>query len=402
MIDLSTRLIALICGLALLAFIFELVRRRKLKEEYSVLWVITALVMLVLSVWFESLEWITDLIGGVAPSSTLFFLGLLFVFFMLLHFSLRVSALERKLVSLVQEIGLMTARPPDPGAATPTPPPLLTEPRTAVIIPCFNDGDLASEAVASIDEDEPVEVVVVDDGSTEAATLEQLAVLKRGGVRVVRRTNAGPAAARTAGLAATSAPYVFVLDADDLLEPGALAAMADVLDSRHEMGFVWGDYVLFGEQRGSYRSPDRWLPWTLTYVNPYPVCSMFRRKVLERAEGWHGRANVSYEDWDLWLRLVSLDVEGVSVGRVVYRRRLHGDGRHLTRARACHQELYADLKERNAAVFAMRSELRRRERPSTWKRAVYPIVFGSRRVVPVRVEAALQRAMMLMGAGLPR
>ncbi len=400
MIDLSTRLVALALGLALLVFIIDLVRRRKLKEEYSVLWVTTVIVILVLSVWFELLVWITDLIGGVAPSSTLFFVGLLFVFFMLLHFSLRVSSLERQLVALVQEIGLMSARSPDPDAVPPAPPAPRTEPRTAVIIPCFNDGDLATEAVASIREEEPVEVIVVDDGSTEPGTLERLAALERDGVRIVRQqANAGLGVARSAGLAATSAPYVFALDADDLLEPGALAAMADVLDNRSDTGFVWGDYVLFGAQTGSYRSPDRWLPWTLTYVNPYPVCSMFRREVLERAGGWQGRA---YEDWDLWLRLVGLGESGVSAGRVVYRRRLHDDSRLLTTARTRHQELYSELKERNAEVFAMRDELRRGERPSAWKRSVYPIVFGPRKVVPMRVEAALQRMMMLMGTGLPR
>lgn len=400
MIETSTRVTALVLGIALLVFIIDLVRRRKLKEEYSVLWVTTAVVMLVLSVWFELLVWITDLIGGVAPSSTLFFFGLLFVFFMLLHFSVRVSALERRLVALIQEIGLMTEHRPDPDAERPGPPALRSEPRVAVVIPCFNDGDLVAEAVASISEEEPVEVVVVDDGSDEPITLARISALDDSGVRVVRQPrNVGIGAARTAGLAATSAPYVFALDADDLLEPGALSAMADILDRRPDTGFVWGDYVLFGAQHGSYRAPDKWLPWTLTYVNPFPACSMFRREVLERAGGWQGRA---YEDWDLWLRLVGLEERGVTAGRVVYRRRLHGDSRLLTTARARHQDLYAELKERNAGVFARRDELRLVERPSLWKRAVYPVAFGARRVIPMRAEAALQRFMMRTGTGLPR
>ena len=400
MIETSTRLVALALGLALLIFIIDLVRRRKLKEEYSVLWVTTAVVMLVLSVWFELLVWITDLIGGVAPSSTLFFFGLLFVFFMLLHFSLRVSALERRLVALVQEIGLMTARAPDPDREPPAPPAPRTEPRTAVVIPSYNDGGLPGEAIASIVEDEPVEVVVVDDGSTEPETLERLAALEREGVTVVRQENSGPGVARTTGVAATTAPYVFVLDSDDLLEPGVLGQMADMLDTRPRVGFIWGDYVLFGSQKGGYRAPDRWLPWTLTYVNPYPVCAMFRREVLERSGAWQGRG---YEDWDLWLRLAGMGLEGASAGRVIYRRRMVDDGgRHLRSLRARHQELYSELQERNAALFARRDELRRDERPSRVKRLVYPVLFGSRRVVPMRVELALQRALMLMGTGLPR
>jgi glycosyltransferase involved in cell wall biosynthesis len=271
-------------------------------------------------------------------------------------------------------------------------------PRVAVIIPCFNDGVLAEEAVASVREDEPVEVVVVDDGSTDDDTASRLAAMERQGVRVVRSQNGGTGPARTAGLRVTSAPLVYALDADDLLVPDALAAMADALERRPTAGFAWGDYELFGDYEGRYRSPDRWLPWTLTYVNPYPVCSMFRRSALERANGWAKRA---YEDWDLWLRLVGLGIEGIGVNRVVYRRRLTGGGRQVRQDRLRHRHLYAELQRANADVFAQRDLLRARERPATWKRLVYPVLFGPRRFVPFAIEAFLQRTMMRLGTGLP-
>jgi glycosyltransferase involved in cell wall biosynthesis len=398
-IDARSRALAIVGCLVLLGIIVELVRRRRLKEEYSVLWVATAVVLLIMAAWYQLLGWITDAIGGVALSSTLFFLGLLFVFGMLLHFSVRVSALERRLMALVQEIGLLGAKPPPdvlsvPDEQVPAGP---AEPRVAVVIPCHDDGPLLHEAVASVQEDEPVEIVVVDDGSTDPATLAVLDEISARGIAVVRQANAGPGAARTAGLAATVAPFVYPLDADDRLDPGALAAMADALMERPEAGFAWGDYLLFGEQRGRYRAPQRWLPWTLTYVNPYPISSLFRRQALERAGGWEG----SYEDWNLWLRLAGLGVEGISVDRVVYHRRLHGDGRQLARDRARHRALYAELRERNAAVFGERKQLRRIERPVQWKRAVYPVLFGARAVVPLRIEAFLQRMMMRRGTGLP-
>lgn len=275
----------------------------------------------------------------------------------------------------------------------------MTEPpRVAVIIPCHNDGGLAEEALDSIRENEPVEVAIVDDGSTDEETLRRLAGLDQRGVRVVRRENGGLGAARTTGLANTSAPFVYPLDADDLLEPGALRAMADSLERNPGIGFVWGDYTIFGDYEGRYRSPDRWLPWTLTYVNPYPVCSMFRRSVLEQAGGWKGRA---YEDWDLWLRLVGLGIQGTRIDRVVYRRRLSGETRLLSDARRRHQELYGRIQQTNADVFARRRELRRRERPAAWKRLVYPVLFGPRKFVPFAIEAFLQRSMMRLGTGLP-
>jgi hypothetical protein len=109
-IDPKTRAIAIGGSLVVLLMVIELVRRRRLKEEYSVLWIVTALVMLVLSVWYELLVKITSLIGAVLPTSTLFFFGLVFVLLMLLHFSVRVSLLERRITALAQEVGLMNAR----------------------------------------------------------------------------------------------------------------------------------------------------------------------------------------------------------------------------------------------------------------------------------------------------
>ncbi len=105
--DSRLQVVAIAGAVGLLLFVLELVRRRRLKEEYSVLWVATALVILVLSLWYGLLLKITHAIGAVLPTSTLFFFGLVFALFMLLHFSVRVSQLERKVTMLVQEIGLL-------------------------------------------------------------------------------------------------------------------------------------------------------------------------------------------------------------------------------------------------------------------------------------------------------
>ena len=103
----ETRILAVGISLCMFLLVIELVRRRRLKEEYSLLWLVTSLVLLVLSIWYELLEAITDAIGAVLPSSTLFFFGLAFALLMLLHFSVRVSQLERKMTLLAQEVGLM-------------------------------------------------------------------------------------------------------------------------------------------------------------------------------------------------------------------------------------------------------------------------------------------------------
>lgn len=274
--------------------------------------------------------------------------------------------------------------------------------RVAVIIPCHNDGPLVEEAIASVhDQDDiDIELIIVDDASTDMDTVERLDALQRTGVQVHRlERNLGLGPARSTGLRHTSAPFVYPLDADDVLIKGALRAMFETLQRQPAAGFTWGDYTVFGNMTGRYKSPRRFLPWTLTYVNPYPVCSMFRREVLERAGGW--QLARGYEDWDLWMTLVEQGVSGVPTSGAVYGRRLHGNGRLLAHARKRHQALYAELRQRHSMLFASRSDLRRQEQPAAWKRLAYPVLFGSRSIVPLRIEAPLQRAMLRLGGGLP-
>jgi hypothetical protein len=101
------RVIGIVGSLGLLLVILELVRRRQLKEEYTVLWVLTGVVLLLLAAWEGALRTVAEAIGASSEASMLYFFGLIFVVFLLLHFSVRVSRLERRVVSLMQEIALL-------------------------------------------------------------------------------------------------------------------------------------------------------------------------------------------------------------------------------------------------------------------------------------------------------
>ncbi len=82
---LRNMMVALIVSIGLLLLIIELVRKRKLREEYSWLWLLTASTILVLTLWIDLLRRITFLVGAVIPSSTIFMLAFLFLIFITLH-----------------------------------------------------------------------------------------------------------------------------------------------------------------------------------------------------------------------------------------------------------------------------------------------------------------------------
>jgi hypothetical protein len=109
-ISTNLRIIAIAGSFALLMFIVELVRRRRLKEEYSVLWVATAVALLLLAAWGALLRDLAHLVGASSQASTLYFFSIIFVAFLLLHFSVRVSNLERRVVVLMQEVALLNER----------------------------------------------------------------------------------------------------------------------------------------------------------------------------------------------------------------------------------------------------------------------------------------------------
>ncbi len=101
------KIFAVIMSLVLLILIVELVRRKKLREEYSFLWIITAFGILVLVIWYDVLVWLSKIIGAVAPTSTLFVFSILFIMMILIHFSIKVSELTEHIKDLAQEITII-------------------------------------------------------------------------------------------------------------------------------------------------------------------------------------------------------------------------------------------------------------------------------------------------------
>jgi len=101
------QLFAVVAGIALLVFIIEMVRRRRLREEYSWLWIITGVAIVVLSVWFRLLEWLTHLIGAVVPVSTFFVFGILFLVIINVHFSVKISTLTNQVKNQAQRLAIL-------------------------------------------------------------------------------------------------------------------------------------------------------------------------------------------------------------------------------------------------------------------------------------------------------
>ena len=104
---LETQILAIAVSACLLLLVLELVRRKAFLERYALLWLLSALVLLALSIWGGLLNWVADQMGIKTPANALFVVAFGFVLLLLLHFSLAVSKLSDQNKILAQRLALI-------------------------------------------------------------------------------------------------------------------------------------------------------------------------------------------------------------------------------------------------------------------------------------------------------
>jgi glycosyltransferase involved in cell wall biosynthesis len=206
--------------------------------------------------------------------------------------------------------------------------------KVSIVIPCFNHGEFLPEAVASVTQigRDDVELIVVDDGSTDERTVREVDKLVAQGIKVVRQGNKGLAAARNAGILASQGEYIFPLDADDRLRPGWIDRGIRILDSDPQVGVTYGDAECFGTRVGRWHvgpfERDR-----LLFCNYIHASALYRRSVWEQNRGYDGTMPVQgLEDWDFWLGALEHGWQFAYVPEVLFDYRIAKESM-VTRAR---------------------------------------------------------------------
>lgn len=208
--------------------------------------------------------------------------------------------------------------------------PRLERPSVSVVLTVFNYADVVGQAIRSVaaSEAEDVELVVVDDASTDGsveAVERALAQAPWLSAKLVRRGhNGGLGAARNTGIEHAGAELVFILDADNLVYPHGLARMAGALEADPDAAFAYGMLERFSVVAG----PDgllSWLGWSaarLRHGNFIDAQALLRRDAVLAAGGFttddvlHG-----WEDFDLWCALADQGRYGVLVPEILGRYR---------------------------------------------------------------------------------
>lgn len=107
--SIQQKVFAILVSILIFVIIITLVKNRKLKEEYSWLWLLTGLFIIVLVLWYDLLLMLTHLIGAVLPTTTLFIFAILFLMCLALDFAIKISILTDQVKNLSQKVSLMEA-----------------------------------------------------------------------------------------------------------------------------------------------------------------------------------------------------------------------------------------------------------------------------------------------------
>lgn len=256
--------------------------------------------------------------------------------------------------------------------------------RVSVVIPCYNSGATIAQTVSSVKAQtwRDVEIIVVDDGSTDPATIELLDALD--GVHLVRQKNAGLPAARNAGFATASGTYVLPLDADDWLEPDAVTAMLDAMKAPSGASFVFSHLQLEGEATGVLVKPYNF--FEQLFLNQMPYCILLPKELWERVGGYDQSMRRGYEDWEFNIRLGAAGYYGAVVPRPLFHYRVTSGGMLISQSNRIHGDLWAQIQAKHKHLYRISRLFRLwrewRGRPSTYPLSLYFIWLLVFRVMP--------------------
>ena len=242
----------------------------------------------------------------------------------------------------------------------------------SIIIPCFNSGTTIEMAIASAKAQSwsSLEIIVVNDGSTDANTVSILDRIE--GVKIINQKNSGLPSARNTGFKHANGEYVLPLDADDWLESDALEQLMEPLLKNPEICFSFSPMILENEASGILTKPYNY--FEQLFFNQLPYSLLLPKSVWQKIGGYNTKMRDGYEDWEFNIRLGRLGFFGTAVPKPVFHYRVSQSGMLLSKSSKLHFKLWADIQARNKDVYGWRSLI---GNWSKWRhhKSTYPLFF---------------------------
>ncbi len=226
-------------------------------------------------------------------------------------------------------------------------------PIVSVIMPCFNQGQFIEEAVESVIAQTftPVEIIIINDGSTDIETVRLLNHYQKPNVSVIHTANQGPSAARNVGIHQAKGQYILPVDADDRIAPTYLEKAVPILESQPEVGIVYAQAELFGAKTGSFDLPPYQFP-DILLGNMIFNSSLYRKADWEKAGGYNENMVLGWEDYDFWLSILELGKDVSQIPEVLYYHREVANSRSEQMTQEHWVKSYAQIFKNHSQLYS--------------------------------------------------
>lgn len=233
-------------------------------------------------------------------------------------------------------------------------------PSISIIVPCYNAEKFLRATLESAlgQTRPPMEIIVIDDGSTDGSA----AIAESFGppVRVIRQANQGESVARNRGIAEAQGDYLFFLDADDLLDARSLEVLTTAVAGRPGAVAIMGCTWFYDDPSTPYatRVPpqSRFFP-EIIQSNLNPIhCWLVPKELINQVGGFRGNL-IWFEDWDMWCRVGLTGAPLIRVEHFGAHYRRHPAAQLATTKKADLARGHASLLERLCAEMLQRPDL---------------------------------------------
>lgn len=270
----------------------------------------------------------------------------------------------------------------------------ITQPLISVVIPCYNAHKYIGQTLDSVRAQtyRNIEIVVVDDGSSDPITIDYLDQLAKS-ISVVRQANQGLPAARNAGFRAAIGEYVLPLDADDWLEQDAIKLLLTALQDNPQAAFAFAHMRMEGEGEGILAKQYNF--FEQLFLNQLPYCLLLRKAAWQQVGGYDESMRDGYEDWEFNIRLGKEALHGVVVPAPLFHYRISSTGMLLATSNRVHGELWKTIRIKHRSLYRLsvllKSWRKWRGSPSTYPLWIYFVWLGAAQCLPNKFFAILFR-----------
>lgn len=202
----------------------------------------------------------------------------------------------------------------------------------SVIIPVYNVlpsyiEESLNSALASTYQN--IEIIIVNDGSTNEDTISYLNNYTNPKVKIIHQINMGLAEARNSGIKNSTGKYILPLDADDKIEPSYIEKAVNIIESKRKIGIVYCEADLFGAVNKKWEIPEFKMKNMLRF-NCIFCTALFRKSDWEKVGGYKKIMKYGWEDYEFWLSLLELGVKVYRIPEILFHYRQHEKTSMLT------------------------------------------------------------------------